>query len=153
MLQRSIAFERHEALLHQVREIAPLLIEVPLLERIALQVVQLTTWRLDELESAGSKRPERAPAESLGIERLGVGFEIDVPGSAVKEIGEADAVGRGTRHADQIQHGWHHVNEAYNVAHPARRHIRRPHNQRHVEDALINEDPVVALTVIPSDSP
>jgi hypothetical protein len=142
------ALELDKAVLERSREIAPIQVDIPLLERIPVEVVQLGPRRLNQLVTTGAQRSKRTPPEPQWVLRLGIRFEFDSLWLPMQHPGKALAVDRTARHAEEIEHRGHDVNESHDVSYPARRHVGGANDERDAQHTLVHEDSVIALAVI-----
>jgi len=85
--------------LERSRESAPVLVEIPLLERILVEVVELGPRRFNQLVTTGAQRSKRAPPEPLGVLRLGIRIEFNML-LPMEHPDKADAVDRTPRHSE-----------------------------------------------------
>ena len=79
-------------------EIAPLRIEIALLERIPIEVVELGSGRINEFVTMCAQRSKRTPAEPQRVLRFGIRIQFDMPSFTVEHRKQARAINR---------RGWH----------------------------------------------
>ena len=132
---------------HEAGEPWILRMEIALLERIGLEIVQLWPRCIDQFVAIAAERPEAAPAESFRIRRLGIGFELDVRPVRAHQSSKAYTVCRGDWHVQEVEQRWHQIDEPYRRRHPAGSEIRYTHDQRDTKRRLIQEDAVPVLAV------
>ena len=113
---------------------------------------KLRPRRIDDLVAAGAQPAEIAPAVMVQrIHGLRVGVEAEFHDRTRHERHDTAARHRlRCRDAQQVEHGRHHVHRANRVRHFSAAHqvVRRADHERHVGDAVVDEEPVLAFPVV-----
>ena len=137
---------------HPIAELPAAVEDVRRFLRITVEVVELGPRRVDDLVTPRAQRAEIAPAVVVQrVHRLGVGVQPQFPCAAGEQGGQRDAGdSRRRRDAEQLQRGGHHVHRPHRIgdAAPVHRAERRPHDERHVDDAVVDEEAVGGLAVV-----
>ena len=114
---------------HPIAESAAFAVDVLSFVRIALEIVQLGTRRIDVLEPAGRQRSQLAPAVVVArIHRFRVRGQTELANGARHQRDERSAVDSlRRRHAEQLQHRRQNVDASDDVADAprAQRIVRR----------------------------
>lgn len=127
-------------------------IQVLVLLRIALEVVELRPRGVNHLVAPGAPRAQVAPPEVVQrVQRLGIALEIERrpdTGHQRHEARPRDPAGR--RHVHQVEHGRHQVHRPDRIGHAASAHPieRRADDERHTRGGLVDEEAVAALAVL-----
>ena len=137
---------------HAVADGPPLAVDVCRLLRVALEVEELGARGVDELIAARAQRTQVAPPEMVQrVHGLGVAFEAQFDRRAGHQRDQAFAGQAGRyRNSGEIEKRRRQVDDSDGILDHAGAGLRerRVHDERHVRDALVDEEPVRFLPVV-----